>query len=96
MSLSVVFNGNTAVDSSYHYVLSNDNLQTYLYPTISDLNHLEEISSYDLYVKQIPELSNARISSIFSVARSLDGIGYNYLLEIPESTVNNKYDEGFI
>ena len=96
MSLSVVFNGNTAVDSSYHYVLSNDNLQTYLYPTISDLNNLEEISSYDLYVKQVPELSDARISSIFSVARSLDGIGYNYLLEIPESTIDNKYDEGFI
>lgn len=96
VSLSVVFNGNTSIDSSYHYLLSSDNLQTYLYPTVSDLTNVSEISSYDLFVKEVPELSNARLSSIFSVARCLNGIRYNYLLELPESTIDNKYDEGFI
>lgn len=97
ISLSVVFNSKTDIDSSYHYVLSSNDLHTHLYPTTADLTNDPSLSTYLLYVLEHSELSDARVSSVFSVARNLSGIGYNYLVEIPESTVQNEYyQDGFI
>lgn len=98
----IIFNSSTCVDTSYHYVLSNDGIKTYMYPTIKDLTNDIEISTYQIYVSSDPkvllnsELSDARISSIFSPARNLSGIGYNYLIEMPLGTIQNSYEKGYI
>lgn len=42
------------------------------------------------------ELSNARISSVFSPARNLNDVMYSYLVEIPLGTVENQYDKGHV
>lgn len=92
----LVFNSSTCVDVSYHYQLSSDDLKTYLYPTLKDLTNDIEISTYELYVTQHPELSSTRISSVFSPSRNLSGINYNYLIELPLGTIQNKYEKGYI
>lgn len=93
--LSADFTGATATDYSYTYALVNQCIDTYLYPMVTDLTGSEAISTYQLYALE-NELSDSRISSIFSSARDLDGINYHYLLEIPEGTVDNDYDRGYI
>lgn len=36
------------------------------------------------------------MSSIFSPARNLNDIGYNYIVEMPLGTVENQYDKGYL
>lgn len=97
MRLSVVYNASTGVDTSFHFILSNDALDMHLYPTLSDLTNDQTISSYQQYVLQDDGvLSSARLSNVFSVIRNMNGIRCNYLVELPESTVQNRYADGCI
>lgn len=97
IKLSVIYNSSTKVDNSYHYVLSNDHIDAHLYPTISDLTNDRSMSCYQQYaLSDDISLSSSRLSNVFSIIRNLNGIRCNYLVEIPECTIWNRYTDGYI
>lgn len=81
---------------SYCNVLSNEMMMTYLYHTPNDLVQDSTLSTYKLMIDSYPNLSSSLISSIFNPKRNLLNVEHNYLLELPESTVYNDYDMGYI
>lgn len=95
--LSVVYNSNTKVDNSYHCILSNESIDVHLYPTVSDLTNSQNIFCYQQYVLSDDiALSSARLSNVFSIIRNMNGIRCNYLVELPECTIRNRYVDGYI
>ena len=54
------------------------------------------MSSYDEVVLNAGELSDYAISTIFNVKRDLKNILHNYIVEIPETKVQNEYWKGYI
>ena len=83
-------------DMSYCNVLSNESMMTYLYHTPNDLVQDSALSTYKLMIDSYPNLSSSLISSIFNPKRNLLNVEHNYLLELPESTIYNDYDMGYI
>ena len=93
---NVSMNDHGSFDTSYHYALSNRQIETFLCPKPDEVSAGTSAMSYDSLVQESGELSNSVISSIFDVKRAMEGIKYNYILEIPEDTMQNEYYDGFI
>ena len=110
--LSTCMNNKSDTDYSYHYQYAKDGLiATHLYPIVQiDLtadmiehgikeSKVSQISTYDLYVLGggvDPMLSAQRVANVFNVARNIQNVKYNYLVEIPENMEFNKYEDGYI
>ena len=87
-------------ECQYRYVLSSQDLHTYLYNALADLSTAEQMSTYNMYisanVSAEPMLSNYYLSSIFDIKRVMNTLDYNYFIEFPNSTVQNTYKNGEI
>lgn len=87
-------NNASKFDTTYHSVISSDEIHTFLYPRPQELN--SSCSSYTGVVDIAGELSNCAISTIFQLGRDLRGIQYNYIVELPENSKHIDYTKGYI
>lgn len=100
--LNTIYDQLSKFKVSYCYQLSNEQIQTILYPRPTELSIYDDSlndQSYDTYTEWIDNnqsLSNTIISSIFNFRRVLIGINYNKLIEIPEDVEYNDYSKGYI
>ena len=81
-------------DTTYHSVISSNEIHTFLYPRPQELN--SSCSSYTSVVDNAGELSNCAISTIFQLGRDLRGIQYNYIVELLENSKHIDYTKGYI
>lgn len=95
--INIVDAATTKYDSSYYYQLSASNNQTFCYFQPNDLS--AGISTYEEWLPEnIDDVDDlkSKMSAIFNVRQDLSGLMYNKLIEIPEDTIYNEYQKGYI
>ena len=93
--MAIVDASTTKFDTTYCFQLSNDTHQTFRYPKPTDLQ--SGISNYEEWLANATgDELKAKISAIFNIKRDLNGIMYNTLVEIPEDTIYNEYQKGYV